>query len=108
MPTYKSQKAVEGQLPAEKSTVYTVPPKMVAQIEAMTVTNGGDTELDVNIYFKRGVSRRVIPKDYCLLPGASMEVNFNRPHVLEAGDEIEADAGAAGVADFWISLTLVA
>lgn len=104
MATYTPQR-VEGQLAATKGTLYTVPAVTSAIVKSIRLVNATAGVLTVNLYFKSGTSRRIIPKDYSLAAGTLLEVET--ADVLLTTDLIEGDASAATSVDYWISLVLV-
>lgn len=88
-----------GQLPAAKGTLYTVPGATNA-CARITVVNTDTVSRNVNIYVNRtGTSRRVSSKDQIL--GAGERAVFG-PHTLEAADLVEGDATAATIVDYVI------
>lgn len=92
----------DGQLPAAKGTLYTVPASTIVVLTSFTLV-GGATARTVNIYVNRtGTSRRIIAKDTPLDINGSMQAT-GRTEVLEAGDLIEGDASAATEIDYVFS-----
>lgn len=97
-----TQNSAEGQLPNAKATLYTTPAAtktLVKQIILVNVTAGAIT---INIYFKRGTSRNILPKTYSMAAGAQAKEDLNS--ILLTGDLIEGDASAAASIDYWISV----
>jgi hypothetical protein len=91
----------EGQLPATKTTLYTVPALKTAIIQSICLVNVAGATRTVNIYYKKGTSRRIIPQNLTLIAGA--KVDDNTQITLDAGDQIEGDCSAATSVDFVIS-----
>lgn len=86
-----------GQLPATKGTLYTVPASTNAAAK-VTLVNTDTVARTVNIYVnKSGTSRRVSPKDLSLGAGEKWSGSL---HSLEAADLVEGDASAATVVDY--------
>ena len=93
-----------GQLPASKTTLYTVPGATQALL-TITLVATGASDRNANLYLKRsgGTSRRIIPKDMLMNPGDAAYLDHQgRPYALSAGDEIEGDASAASEVDYTI------
>lgn len=93
----------DGQLPAAKATLYTVPAlttTLVLNIVLVNVTAGAIT---VNLYKKKsgGASRRII--DQALSIAANGSVRMKGGFTLEAGAVLEGDASAATSIDYVIS-----
>jgi hypothetical protein len=94
----------DGQLPASKGTLYTVPASTAALI-TITLSATGGSARTVNIYVKRSgsSSRLITPKDLTLNPGDAAYIDHaGRPYALSAGDEVEGDASAATEIDYLI------
>lgn len=89
-----------GQLPAAKGTLYTVPGATNAAARVLLV-NTDTVSRTVNIYTnKTGTSRRVSPKDLSMAAG---EKWISEVLTLEAADLIEGDASAATIVDYQIN-----
>lgn len=92
----------DGQLPAAKGTLYTVPGATQTILRSITLVNTDSVARTVNIYVNRtGTSRRIIPKDQSIQPGASTHVAIIV--TLEAGDLVEGDASVATIVDYTLS-----
>lgn len=93
----------DGQLPAAKGTLYTVPGATTTIIKTITLVNTDSSARDVNLYVKPsgGTSRRIIPMN-CEL-GIGYMLVCDDEFTLEVGDVIEGDASAANVVDYTIN-----
>jgi hypothetical protein len=93
----------DGQLPAAKGTLYTVPAATIVVITSFSLAHAGAADRTVNLYVNRsGTSRRIIGKDRTLAVGESIEKD-KTSIVLETGDLIEGDASAASEIDYVFS-----
>ena len=95
----------DGQLPASKGTLYTVPSATQAAIRTISLVNTSDSEVKVNLYLQRDGtnSRHILPVDMKLRPksqGGMVVIDDIR--ALEAGDLVQGDAAAASTVDFII------
>lgn len=97
-----TENSVEGQLPNAKGTLYTTPAATKAILKTISLVEVTGNNRTVNIYLKRGTSRRIIPLAMALLAGA--EYTKETWHHLLAGDLIEGDASAVASVDYWISI----
>lgn len=93
----------DGQLAATKTTLYTAASS--AGIKFFRLVNTDTVARTVNIYLNvSGTSRRIVPKDYSIAPGAMVPVlEVGEVVSLESGDLIEGSASAAGVVDYVIT-----
>ena len=95
-----TQGRAEGQLPSSKGTLLTAGGLGVL-VKTVILVNTSADAVTVNLYFTRITSRRVIPKNYSLAPGAQFEMDFNS--ILLAGDLVEGDASVATTVDYCLS-----
>jgi hypothetical protein len=94
----------QGQLPASKGTLYTVPAGVSAIIKLVSYVNSSSViDERVNLYIKKPGenSRRVIPTDMLLT--ATFAFYYDEETTLEAGDTIEGDATDALTVDYTIN-----
>lgn len=92
----------DGQLPATKQTLYTVPVGKTAIIQSIVLVNTTGASKTVNIYVNlTGTSRRILPLNLAVM--ASAKVDDNTQVTLEAGDTIEGDCSVATSVDYVIS-----
>lgn len=92
----------DGQLPASKTTLYTVPAGKTAIINSIVLVNVAGASRTVNLYVNlSGVSRRILPQNLTLMAGA--KIDDNTQITLEAGDLIEGDCSSATSVDYVIS-----
>lgn len=92
-----------GQLPAAKGTLYTVPALTTAVVLQVTLVNASAAARLCNLYYKKaaGTSRRITPQNLSLL--ATYKHVVDDVETMGAGDEIEGDADAAASVDYVIS-----
>src|SRR4051794_16733879 len=106
MPLF-AQPIADGQLPAAKTTLYTVQAGQRMHATFFRVANSDDANAyTFNIYIKPsgGTSRRIVGKNKPLAASEEYDVlEDGRTFRLTAGDVIEGDASTAGVLD-WIIL----
>lgn len=90
----------DGQLPASKGTLYTVPTSATAIVKSITVVNTSGSTVKVNIFLNLDGtnSRRIWPKDTELEAGCKLE--DDTPHMLDEGDLVEGDAVLASAVDY--------
>lgn len=94
----------DGQLPAAKATLYTVPTGYRVRIKFFRVYNTSGGAEDVTIWAKPGATSRVIFKSATLAGATMAEVLTNGTELaLEEGDLIEGDATNATVVDYIIT-----
>lgn len=93
----------DGQLPAAKTTLYTVPGATSCLITCILLVNATAGAITVNLYKKKsgGTSRRIIDKDLSIAANGSVRVKGG--FTLEAAAVIEGDASAATSVDYVIS-----
>ena len=92
----------DGQLPASKTTLYTVPASKVCILRSIVLVNTDTSAKTVNLYIDfTGTSRRIIAKDLSLDAGARFV--DDTPIILEDGDKIEGDAASADKVDYSLS-----
>lgn len=93
----------EGQLPAAKGTLYTVPATTSAVVLNIVLVNTDASDRAVNLYYKKsaGTSRRLLPVN--TLAVAGLKLTMEEKITMGAGDLIEGDAAAANVVDYVIS-----
>lgn len=93
----------DGQLPASKGTLYTVPTDGQTIVRSITVVNTGEATIKVNMFLKRdgSNSRRIWPKDLEL--SSQFLLVDDTSYTLESGDLIEGDADQASAVDYTIS-----
>jgi hypothetical protein len=98
-----SKEMGDGQLPAVKGTLGTVPASKAWIVKSVTFVNTGAVTRTVNLYAKPSgsSSRRIIPKDLSLDAG-DCYYETGLSVVLEAGGLIEGDASAAAEVDYMI------
>lgn len=92
----------DGQLPATKQTLYTVPALQQAIVRSITLVNVTAGAITVNLY---AAGRRIIEKDLSLAAAGavgSMKL-VDWVITLGAGDLIEGDGSAATSIDYVIS-----
>ena len=89
----------EGQLPAAKATLYTVPPATTAVVLGVIMVNTDGVDRAINLYYKKsgGTSRRIMPVN--TLVATLTKETMDEKITMGAGDEIEGDAAAATVVD---------
>jgi hypothetical protein len=95
----------DGQLPAVKTTLYTVPAVTIAAVKFVRLVNTTAGALTLNLYLKKsgGTSRRIVPKDYSLAAGAMLDVmDAVQTISLAAGDVMEGDCSSATSVDYVI------
>jgi len=92
----------DGQLPAAKGTLYTVPGATQAILRSVTLVNTDTVKRTVNLYVNRtGTSRRIIAVNQEIAAKSPTYVNVIV--ALEAGDLVEGDASAAVVVDYTLN-----
>ena len=92
----------DGQLPAAKGDLYTVPAGTQAIIKTITLVNTNTTAETVNLYiYTATASRRIIPKDLSF--GISYLLVYDDEFTLEAGEKIQGDTTTASKVDYVIS-----
>lgn len=93
----------EGQLPAAKGTLYTVPATTSAVVLVILLVNTDSVDRTVNLYYKKsgGTSRKLLPVDTVIVAGRKL--TMEEKITMGAGDEIEGEATAATVIDYVIS-----
>lgn len=100
--TFTIKALADGQLPATKGTLYTVPASTNTIIKTITLVNTSGSAVTVNLYLNlSGTSRRIIPMDLSLGAGELLETDAD--YTLEAGDLIEGDASSATTVDYTIN-----
>lgn len=101
MPTGTFKILADGQLPAAKGTLYTVPAATTTLVKTIVLVATNVNRV-VNIYVKKaaGTSRRILMKDYPL--DIAAELSIERNLTLGVGDVIEGDAAAATEIDYII------
>ncbi len=89
-----------GQLPAAKNTLYTVPPLTRAIIRNVTLSHFANGTQTVILYIKKsgGTSRKI---GQCMI-GASEFANEDGVETLDAADEIEGESTNAASVDYAI------
>lgn len=92
-----------GQLPAAKGTLYTVPASTSAVVLVVVIVNTDVVDRAVNLYYKKaaGTSRRLLPVDTLVV--TKTKLTMEDKITMGAGDVIEGDAAAATVVDYVIS-----
>lgn len=104
MGTFVAKNLANGQAPATKTDVYTVPgpsPSAIVNSVLLVNTNTGATRY-VNIYADFGTgSRQLSPVDLAVGPGSQVELDFSL--TLESGHKLQLEADAAGEVDYVIS-----
>lgn len=93
----------EGQLPAVKTALYTVPAATKAVIKTITLVNDGATPVTINLYLKRAgsTSRKIIPKNMSFAAGYTLETD--EEYTLGTGDSIEGECSSAAQVDYTIN-----
>lgn len=93
----------DGQLPASKGTLYTVPTSASTIVKLITVVNTSGATVKVNVFLKLDGtnSRQIWPNDVELEAGCKLE--DDSAYMLEEGDLIEGDATSSGVVDYVIN-----
>lgn len=93
----------EGQLPAAKGTLYTVPASTSAVVLVILLVNTDVVDRAVNLYYKKasGTSRRLLPVD--TLMATKGKLTMEEKITMGAGDLIEGDAAVATKIDYVIS-----
>lgn len=108
MPGQLTAKALaDGQLPAAKVALYTVPAATIAYVTRIQLCNVSAGPITVNVYYKRagGISRRLFPKDANMPAGDNLidGANIRGSIILGPGDSIEGDASADASVDYYIA-----
>lgn len=96
---------VDGQAPATKTTVYTVPANKVVTITSIHLTNTGLSNartVNVTLNFGTG-SRNISPKDFIVNPGATATLAEIGRIACAAGTLIEMEADVANEVDYIVS-----
>lgn len=92
----------QGQLPAARAALYTVPAARRATVTLVTLVNTDTVARTLNLYVNTGsVVRRLTPKNLSLDIG--FLAVYDDEFVLDAGWSLDGDASAATVIDFTVS-----
>jgi hypothetical protein len=91
----------DGQVPATKGTIYTVPGATTAYVYNLRICNTSATPQDVDVWVNVSGTSRQLGR-FSLSQWESADV-FSQPFHLSAGDLIEADTITASVVDYVIT-----
>ncbi len=93
----------EGQLPASKTTLYTVPGATSAYVRFISANNVGGAEEVVQFYVKPGGTSRRLGRYALLANEVARVLEQGEVITLEAGDIIEGETTNATSVDYLIT-----
>lgn len=99
MATIAPKILADGQLPAAKGTLYTVPASTSIYVKAIICQNTGGGNNTVTLYFKPGATSRRVAR---AVLATNETLYFDESIALETGDLIEGDATNATQVDYVI------